>query len=125
VAVAAGEQRSLGIKTVTVGGIDDLDPTADLVVPMLDIRSVEPNPFFGPTTVSFAAKEPVQARLEVYDVMGRQISQVDLGGLEPGLHRSKWNGRNSSGELVPSGVYFIQLRSSKGVSRPAKAIAVR
>lgn len=77
-----------------------------------------PNPFNPSTTLSFdlpqeAAKGTVE--LSIYNVLGQKIITLVSGKLASGHHTYKWNGINQSGTVVPSGIYFSKLVSSKGI----------
>lgn len=81
-----------------------------------DIIIGYPNPFNA--SINFKIKNP-DLGLEwvaIYDLMGSQI--IDLTGhIVPsngGLILS-WDGRNSQGNFVSNGVYFIQIASKEGI----------
>ncbi len=76
----------------------------------LKLRSA-PNPFDGHTTISFELPQSTQVSLEVFDLTGRPIALLHEGALGAGPHQVAWDGRMSSGERVPGGVYFYQLRA--------------
>jgi flagellar hook assembly protein FlgD len=68
-----------------------------------------PNPFNPSTTISFTLAAPGMTRLDVYDVNGRLVSTLVRGFQPAGRSEVKWNGTNSSGNPVASGVYFYRL----------------
>ena len=73
-----------------------------------------PNPFNPETWIPFHLASTGQVSIEIYDVTGRLIRQIDLGYLMPGhyLNRTKaayWDGKNLYGEPVASGIYFYTL----------------
>ena len=94
-------------------------------VAKLTIRSVVPNPFNPSTEISFEALVPGYMTLDIYDVGGRRIRTLALGGLGIGLHRTVWDGRDESGESASSGVYFVRIRSDEVQSRPVKAVLIK
>ena len=55
----------------------------------------------------------LHADVKIYDVSGRLINTIINRDIEPGYHSVKWNGRNFSGDAVPTGIYFIQVESGK------------
>lgn len=63
-----------------------------------------PNPFNPTTTISFSLAAASQARLEVYDMLGRRVSLMELGGLPAGDHSVEFDGAE-----LASGVYFYRL----------------
>jgi hypothetical protein len=65
-----------------------------------------PNPFNPTTTISFTLSSRTSARLEVFDLLGRQVGIRDLGFLRSGDHSIEYD---ASG--LPSGVYFYRLET--------------
>ncbi|MCI0329959.1 MAG: T9SS type A sorting domain-containing protein [candidate division Zixibacteria bacterium] len=70
-----------------------------------------PNPFNPATKIDFALPRSGYARLEVFNVVGQRIRVLVDGELSAGLHSVVWDGRESSGQLVGSGIYFYRLKS--------------
>jgi hypothetical protein len=62
--------------------------------------------------------------VDIYDVRGRLVRQVHDGGLDPGFHEFKWEGKDEYNTRVSSGIYFIKVsRSHQSKSR--KIVLVR
>ena len=68
-----------------------------------------PNPFNSSTTISFTILEFSQVDLSVYDVGGRLVNTLLRSRIDAGYHSLVWDGRNSSGQPVSSGVYFYRI----------------
>ncbi len=68
-----------------------------------------PNPFNPTTTISFSLPAKGQARIEIYNVLGKLVAVPFDGVAEAGDHQVVWNGKNDTGEAVASGVYFYRL----------------
>ena len=49
--------------------------------------------------------------VSVYDVSGRLINRLINQNVDAGIHTFRWDGRNQGGQLVTTGVYFLQIRS--------------
>jgi flagellar hook assembly protein FlgD len=49
--------------------------------------------------------------LTVCDITGRVVKTLFSGTINPGAHHLEWDGRNSAGEIVSSGIYFIRLET--------------
>ena len=79
---------------------------------------IYPNPFSKLTHIKFQApNSKSQVTLSIYDAAGRLVkdfSRFTLDALRPTL--LSWDGRNDKGELVPSGVYFVQLKAGDELS---------
>jgi len=49
-------------------------------------------------------------------VLGREVATLlDHQMVNPGLVRVKWNGTNSAGQVVGSGIYFYRIEAGKHV----------
>jgi hypothetical protein len=68
-----------------------------------------PNPFNPTTTIAFEVPEPSTVSLTVYDLLGRRIQTIVKEQFEPGTYYQQWNGRDESGNVVPSGVYVLRI----------------
>ncbi|MBZ0269093.1 FG-GAP-like repeat-containing protein, partial [bacterium] len=69
-----------------------------------------PNPFRRGTTIRYDLPRTADVHLRIYDVAGRLVRTLERGrGASPGAYQVIWDGRNGSGRLVASGVYFYRL----------------
>ncbi|MBD3402666.1 T9SS type A sorting domain-containing protein [candidate division GN15 bacterium] len=74
-----------------------------------------PNPFNPTTTISFTLPQKASVELTVYNVLGRKVSTLLSKDLPAGTHTVGWNGTDSHGEAVSSGVYFYRLTAGEAV----------
>lgn len=63
-----------------------------------------PNPFNSETTIPFVLGSDADVQLLIYDLLGRQVGQIDSGRMASGSHQVKFNAQGYS-----SGIYFIEL----------------
>lgn len=78
------------------------------------IGAPRPNPASprdGSVVLSFGLSQPGSAELRLFDPSGRLIRTLVDASLPAGPHVISWDGRDSAGRIVPSGVYFCELRS--------------
>ncbi len=68
-----------------------------------------PNPFNPVTTIRYDLPEATNITIQVYDILGREIARLIDSAMEPGYHRITWNGRDSAGREVPTGIYIARL----------------
>ena len=68
-----------------------------------------PNPFNPTTTIKLQIPSLQLVSLKVYDVLGREVATVVEQELPAGTYTVTWDGRNSSGALAGTGVYFYRL----------------
>jgi len=93
------------------------------------IYAVYPNPFNPDVWIPYDIENSDNVNIEIYDALGQLVRTLDLGYKTCGhyLDASKaayWDGRNSHGEQVTSGVYFYKLKAGNFVAI-GKMIAVK
>ena len=71
-----------------------------------------PNPFNPSTNISFTLPASAQARIEVYNVLGKLVAVPFDGMASAGENVVVWDGRDANGETVASGIYLYRLTTS-------------
>jgi flagellar hook assembly protein FlgD len=59
----------------------------------------------------------------VHDVSGRLVETIVDERLSAGVHTYRWNGMNSAGEEVASGIYFARLKAGARTATEKLVIA--
>ena len=85
---------------------------------------VASNPGGAETLIAFTLPGGGSVRLDIYDVSGRRVRELARGPLGEGEHVASWDGRDSRGRPVASGVYFVRVEAG-GASATAKAVLLR
>ncbi|MDI6791398.1 MAG: S8 family serine peptidase [bacterium] len=80
-----------------------------------------PNPLNPETYIPFSLSEPARVVIRIYNLSGQLIRALDLGESLPGTYISRteaayWDGKDSEGQEVSSGVYFYQLKAGDFVT---------
>ena len=70
-----------------------------------------PNPFNANTTIRFSLPAPSYVEIKVYSIIGREIATLVGDQKSAGTHIVEWNGKNGSGEHVPSGLYLYRIKA--------------
>lgn len=78
----------------------------ELISSTFELYENYPNPFNGITNISFAVPERDEFTIRIHDLQGRLVKELYHGKLDPGIHKIHWDGRNQSGQVTASGVYF-------------------
>ena len=73
-----------------------------------------PNPFNPETWIPYQLATAADVTVTIYDLRGVRVRQLVLGHQSAGVYQSRsraayWDGRNSFGEPVASGLYFYTL----------------
>lgn len=98
--------------------------STDAVVDRLRLGPGRPNPFGHGTVAELALPRSAPVLLEVLDVGGRRVRVLVDERRERGIHRIVWDGRDSSGRSVASGVYYLRV-TALGQTITAKAVRMR
>ena len=68
-----------------------------------------PNPFNSSTVISFSGGFEKEARVEIFDILGRRINSLRIKPENRGRFAALWNGLDYLGREVQSGVYCYLL----------------
>ncbi|MGQ0720712.1 MAG: T9SS type A sorting domain-containing protein [Candidatus Eiseniibacteriota bacterium] len=74
-------------------------------------------------SASVGAGGAQRTTVDVYDVAGRRVATWAAWATPSDRWDPEWDERHGSGQLVPSGVYFVRPRDGSSTSR--KVIVVR
>ncbi len=72
-----------------------------------------PNPFNSRTRISFQIDRPGRVLLRIFNLAGKQVATLIDKKIEPGRYDISWNGKNSFGRVVASGIYWASLQTKK------------
>lgn len=76
-----------------------------------------PNPFNPVTTIKYQVPEAnTNIRIDVYNIRGQLIKTLVNNSQQPGEYEVTWNGTNSHGNMVASGLYIYRMQAGDFVS---------
>jgi len=81
------------------------------VIPNDYYISAGPNPFNPKVVVRFGLPRSGHTTMDVFDVRGRRVAGLLDEVLQAGHHEVSWQGKDTRGRAVASGVYFMKLSS--------------
>ena len=85
----------------------------------LQLQVPSPNPFTSTTMINYSLARPGNIRISIYDLSGRLTRTLASENVPAGDGRIEWDGRDSAGKQVASGVYECRLETGSGaVVRP-------
>jgi subtilisin family serine protease len=94
--------------SATGAGVEaDMKPTVFMLRPNV------PNPFVGTTMLRFDLPRDVSVTLNIYDVQGRLVKSLIDQGLTAGRYSIGWDGRDTNGDRVASGVYYYKIQAGR------------
>lgn len=100
-------------------GTDETAATTEL-----RLEPSRPNPVAGATTIRLALPAAGPVRLDLVDVSGRVVRQIEDRAMAAGVHTVDWDGADGSGRPVPAGIYWARLQA-QGQERTQKITVVR
>jgi len=74
-----------------------------------------PNPFNPITSLRYDLPEHAKITLTVYDMLGREVTQLVNTTQEPGYRSVQWDATDSFGKIVSAGIYLYQVRAGEFV----------
>ena len=86
------------------------EPEQELAPIRYELEANYPNPFYGVTTIQYGLPAPSSVRLEVYDILGRQVKTLVNGRQQAGWHEVAFDASN-----LPSGMYLYRLQADSFV----------
>lgn len=73
------------------------------------LRQNYPNPFNPETRIEFSLPRAERLTLKIFNALGEEVTTLADDMMSAGTHELIWNGKNSSGAGVASGVYFYRV----------------
>ena len=92
-------------------GVTGIEEDGEGVPRALALHQNYPNPFNPQTRISFVMPSTGRAKLTVFDIRGGKVANVFDGVLEAGPHNLTWDGKDSSGRSVATGIYLYRLEA--------------
>lgn len=80
---------------------------------VLKIETNYPNPFNPATTIRFSVPRDGRVNVAVYNIRGQRVKQLLNENVMAGKHSIMWNGTDSHGRSVSSGLYFARIEQDK------------
>ncbi|MDI6765961.1 MAG: T9SS type A sorting domain-containing protein [Bacteroidota bacterium] len=106
------EQNLVSIQVTKLGtyaiGLKDADGLNENPTKFI-LNQNYPNPFNISTTIRFVVPEPGNITLKIFDLMGKEVKTLINEQKDLGEHDAVWDGRNNSGEVVATGIYFYRI----------------
>ena len=80
------------------------------------VSSNYPNPFNPSTRIDIQTRVDADLLVNIFDAKGRLINTILNQNQNPGFYTFEWSGMDRNGNSVPTGIYFIQIKSGVDVS---------
>jgi len=71
-----------------------------------------PNPFNSSTIISISVPKEDNITVKVFDILGREITNLFKGRTQKGLLRIVWDGKDDKKRDVGSGIYLYRIETN-------------
>ncbi len=99
------------IRKLTFGELVNITKKEIEIVKAFSLLRNYPNPFNPNTTIEYVLAKRTTVSINIYDIQGRFVKNIENGEKVAGSHSIIWNGNDENGNLVSSGVYFYHLKT--------------
>ena len=70
-----------------------------------------PNPFNASTKIQYQIMEQARVRINIYDLLGREVKRLVNEWQSPGNHEIFWDGTDNLGRSAAGGVYIYHVQA--------------
>lgn len=84
-----------------------------------------PNPFNPNTTIEFDIVHKTNVEVLIYNSIGQKIITLLNEDKNPGRYKTIWNGMDSNGNKVSSGVYYYSIKTKTGFNKTNKMLLLK
>lgn len=111
--LSSGKTEILGLYAQKVSNqtISTHDQSNAPALNRFELSQNYPNPFNPTTTIALNMAQSEKLELSIYNSKGQLVRRLHSGDLVQGDHIFVWNGKDSRGNSVASGVYFYKAES--------------
>ena len=104
--------------SITLGMTGVAEGPSPFIPDVFALAQNYPNPFNATTTISYAlpvtgerelVTSPTHTTVRIYNILGQEVVTLVDGTKEAGYHSVQWNGTDSAGQVVPSGIYIYRI----------------
>jgi len=86
----------------------------DLLPEVFSLSQNYPNPFNPSTTINYTLPIALRVSLKIYNIMGQEVRSLKHDKKQQaGFYSVIWDGRDHTGSLLPSGVYFYKIEAGE------------
>jgi len=97
-----------GVAALNYTGVEHLPPDNNISAGFR-LFSNAPNPVGNETVISYLLSKADRVSLNIYNILGQPVLELDLGMRPQGKHSIKWDGCDANRSKVSSGVYLYRL----------------
>ena len=93
-----------------MGALSTVDDN-NITVDRFELKGNYPNPFNPTTKIRFTNDRSSNVKVTVYALNGEKVATIMNRNVNAGAYDVSWNGKNSNGSIVPTGMYLYDIES--------------
>ena len=93
-----------------MGALTTVDDNS-ITVDRFELKGNYPNPFNPTTKIRFTNDRSSNVKVTVYALTGEKVATIMNKSVNAGAYDVSWNGRNTNGKVVPTGMYLYDIES--------------
>jgi hypothetical protein len=93
-----------------MGALTTVDDNS-ITVDRFELKGNYPNPFNPTTKIRFTNDRNSNVKVTVYALTGEKVATIMNKPVNAGAYDVSWNGRNTNGKIVPTGMYLYDIES--------------
>lgn len=109
------DMLSIDGSDITEASPEEEDETTANLPTQVQLRGNFPNPFNPSTRIAFDLPRTMDVRLSVFDIRGHLVKNLVNESLSAGSQEVLWDGSDSRGGTVASGIYLYRLETPDGM----------
>ena len=94
------------------------------IVEGFNIEQNYPNPFNLSSQIKVISKMNSKIKVNVYDILGKEVRTLLDKEFPAGEYTIEWDGKDSNGNILNSGVYFIKMKAN-GFQKTIKTVLLK
>ncbi len=115
----SAQSKSIYWFDILIVGVDEtIAPTT------FELGAAYPNPFNPVANINYALPNASDVRITVFNTLGQEVTTLVDANMTAGNYTATWNGTNSMGKVMPSGLYFYSMEAD-GFSATNKMLLLK
>jgi len=100
------------LQSISVDQITDVNDDATKPE-VFQVRQNSPNPFNASTKISYYIPSQSDITIVIYNILGQEVQKVSFENKSAGWYEFIWNGADSRGKTVASGIYIYSIKTNR------------
>jgi hypothetical protein len=109
----SGEMEFHGPVSIFLSNSDPFIPPIPLET---GLKEIFPNPFTSPVNIAYGLNKASPVNVTILNCKGEVVKRLLSANKDAGTYRTQWDGRDTMGRNVASGVYFVRMEAGKVIS---------